>query len=99
MGWPAPSLKIILSSEYPFKISEDEGSYIVITSCLGHIFGGVLASTLADAIGRKWTLLSVALPQLSALTMIHVSHHSKYLLYGARIVGKDARLVVNMVVR
>lgn len=96
MGWPAPSLKIILSSGYPFEISEDEGSYIVIISCLGHIFGGVLASTLADTIGRKWTLLSVAIPQLSALMMIYISHQSKYFLYSARIIGKDVKLVINV---
>ncbi|XP_018565815.1 facilitated trehalose transporter Tret1-2 homolog [Anoplophora glabripennis] len=87
VGWPAPSLKIILSTEYPFRISEDEGSYIVITSCLGHIVGAMTASALADTIGRKWALLSISLPQLAALMMICTSYHTKYLLYCARIIG------------
>ncbi|KAJ8939502.1 hypothetical protein NQ314_011117 [Rhamnusium bicolor] len=40
LGWPAPSLRKITSAEYPFEVTSDEGSYIAIISCVGHVIGG-----------------------------------------------------------
>lgn len=88
LGWTGPSLRKILSSEYPHDVTNDEASYIAIVSCVGHVIGGFSGSALSDTIGRKYTLLAVAIPQVSSLIMIYFSYYEKYLLYVARVSGE-----------
>lgn len=63
-GWGSPSLVKILSDEYPIEITEDEASYITIIGALGHVTAGFLASQLSDRIGRKSTIIGIAIPQV-----------------------------------
>lgn len=87
-GWTGPSLRKILSPEYPHEVSSDEASYIAVVSCIGHVIGGFSGSSLSDAIGRKYTLLSIAVPQVTSFIMIYFSYYGKYLLYLARVLGR-----------
>lgn len=63
-GWGSPSLVKILSDEYPIEVTEDEASYITIIGALGHVTAGFLASQLSDRIGRKSTIIGIAIPQV-----------------------------------
>ncbi|XP_018565824.1 facilitated trehalose transporter Tret1-like [Anoplophora glabripennis] len=86
-GWTGPSLRKILTPEYPHEVTPDEASYIAIVSCAGHVIGGFSGSALSDTIGRKYTLLAIAVPQVSSLLLIYFSYVEKYFLYAARVVG------------
>ncbi|KAJ8916558.1 hypothetical protein NQ315_000201 [Exocentrus adspersus] len=87
LGWPGPSLRKILSPEYPHDVTSDEASYVAIISCIGHVIGGFSGSALSDIIGRKYTLLAVGLPQIASFLLIYVSYHGILLLYWARVIG------------
>ncbi|XP_063926781.1 facilitated trehalose transporter Tret1-2 homolog [Zophobas morio] len=86
-GWPAPSLPKLLSDEYPYDISNDEASYVTIIGHLGNLCGGLLGTTLLDKIGRKKTILAIAVPQLVSFLLIILSYQLMELLYIARFVG------------
>ncbi|XP_018565807.1 facilitated trehalose transporter Tret1-like [Anoplophora glabripennis] len=87
LAWTGPSLRKILSPEYPHDVTPDEASYIAIVSCVGHVIGGFSGSTLSDTMGRKYTLLAAAVPQVSSFIMIYFSYYGTYLLYCARVIG------------
>ncbi|XP_019881405.2 facilitated trehalose transporter Tret1-like isoform X2 [Aethina tumida] len=86
-GWPGPSLRKILSDEYPFDVTSEEASYIAIIGPVGDVIGGVLGSTLIDIIGRKWTILSIFIPQCLSHITLYFSYYYKELLYCGRIFG------------
>ncbi|XP_044260409.1 facilitated trehalose transporter Tret1-like [Tribolium madens] len=86
-GWPAPSLPQLLSDAYPHEITNDEASYITITGHLGNIFGGFLGNLLLDKIGRKKTILLIALPQTLSFLLIIASYEVMELLYVGRFIG------------
>ncbi|CAG9859143.1 unnamed protein product [Phyllotreta striolata] len=86
-GWPSPSVPKILSSEYKFNITSSEASYITIIGPFGDIFGSILYPSLIDHIGRKKTILLIAIPQITSMGLVYFSFLSKYLLYVARFIG------------
>ncbi|GLV39716.1 nebulosa [Carabus blaptoides fortunei] len=85
-AWPSPSVPKIMSDEFPLNITSDEGSYITIIGPIGNIIGAPLTAFLSDAIGRKYTVLAMALPQLVSWTMIAFAHNT-YLFCLARFVA------------
>ncbi|CAG9762036.1 unnamed protein product [Ceutorhynchus assimilis] len=86
-GWPSPSLVKILSNEYPIEVTEEEASYIAVIGSIGHVFAAFLAASLSDWIGRKNTILCIALPQIASFSLISFSYHSKILLYFAQVLA------------
>lgn len=98
IGWSGPTLRKILSDEYPFDVSEDELSYIVIIGPIGDIVGGILSTSIVDIIGRKWTILCLAIPQFLNFVTIYFSYYSVALLYVGRFVGGIAEGAVIAIV-
>lgn len=88
-GWAMPSLTKIMSDEYPFAVTEDTASYIVIMGPVGHVIGGISGSLLIDLIGRRNAVLAIAVPQILSFVMIYFSYYGTSLLYMARVAGKD----------
>jgi sugar porter (SP) family MFS transporter len=86
-GWPGPSLPKILSDEFPYDVSNEAGSYITIVGNLGTVFGGLIGSLLLDRIGRRRTMLLIALPQFISFFLIAMSYYVFELLYVARVIG------------
>ncbi|CAG9762039.1 unnamed protein product [Ceutorhynchus assimilis] len=86
-GWSSPSLIKIFSDEYPIDVTDEEASYITIIGNIGHVFAGFLASYLSDRIGRKSTMLAIAIPQILSFGLIYMSFYSKTLLYISRVLG------------
>jgi MFS family permease len=74
-GWPGPSLPKIFSDEFPYDVSNEAGSYITIIGNLGTIFGGLMGSLLLDRIGRRRTMLLIALPQFISFFLIAMSYY------------------------
>lgn len=60
---------------------------LTVLGPLGDVLGSVVYPSLIDIIGRKKTILLIALPQLVSMSMIYFSFHSKVLLYSARFIG------------
>ncbi|KAJ3651074.1 hypothetical protein Zmor_017135 [Zophobas morio] len=86
-GWPAPSLPKLLSDEYPFDVTNEEASYITIIGSLGNFFGSFVGNIFLDKIGRRKTILMIALPQLVSLLCIILSYQVMELLYVGRFMG------------
>ncbi|KAJ8982610.1 hypothetical protein NQ317_005082 [Molorchus minor] len=86
-GWPSPSVPKILSEEYVFNVTVEEASYITIIGPVGDLFGSIIYPAIVDRIGRKNTILLIAVPQILSMTMIYLSFYSKILLYAARFTG------------
>ncbi|XP_017771649.1 PREDICTED: facilitated trehalose transporter Tret1-2 homolog [Nicrophorus vespilloides] len=87
IAWPSPSIPRLVNGEFPYAVSKEEGSYIAIITCLGNIVGGPIAASLVDIIGRKLTIILIAIPQCLSFIMISVSRYSVCLLYLARFMG------------
>lgn len=92
VGWPSPSLRKMFSEDYPFIVTENEGSYIVIISYIGDIIGGICGCSLINLIGRKNTLLSITVPYTLSFLLISFSNYGTIYLYFARVLGKSILL-------
>ena len=69
-GWPSPTLPILESGDYIFTVNEDEAYWISKTLQIGAFFGAPLAASIIDVIGRKRTILLVAIPYITAWVLI-----------------------------
>lgn len=61
--------------------------FTLFSGPLGDILGSFIFPSLVDIIGRKKTILLIAVPQIVSMTMIYFSYHTKLLLYTARFAG------------
>ncbi|KAJ8954178.1 hypothetical protein NQ318_005773 [Aromia moschata] len=59
----------------------------VLSGPVGDLVGSILYPSIVDVLGRKKTILLIAVPQIASMTMIYFSFYSKILLYVARFVG------------
>lgn len=72
-GWPSPSIPKLLDKDLQFEVSSDEISYITAIAPFGYIIGSPICAILLDLIGRKKTLLLLAIPQILAWILIATS--------------------------
>ncbi|CAH1968680.1 unnamed protein product [Acanthoscelides obtectus] len=86
-GWPLPSLKRIMSDEFPLEVTEEDASYVTIANNVGNLIGGVLATFLIDRVGRKHSSMVYGVLLVVSLVMIYLSWLHMGLLYAARIIG------------
>ncbi|VEN63134.1 unnamed protein product [Callosobruchus maculatus] len=86
-GWPLPSLKRLMSDEFPLEVTEEDASYITIANNLGNLLGGVLSTFFVDKIGRKHASMVFAVLLMVNLVMIYISWLHIGVLYAARIIG------------
>ncbi|XP_019550523.3 facilitated trehalose transporter Tret1-like [Aedes albopictus] len=82
-SWSSPALPKLLAADSPIPITADEGSWIVAFQPVGAIFGPIFSSVAMDRIGRKWTLLSTAIPVLIGWILTGMGNSVGY-LYVAR---------------
>ncbi|KAJ3651080.1 hypothetical protein Zmor_017141 [Zophobas morio] len=87
VGWPAPSLPQLFSDEFPFDVSAEEGSYITIIGNLGAFFGSFIGNFILDKIGRRRSIILIALPQITCFLSIILSYQVMELLYVGRFLG------------
>lgn len=83
-SWPSPSIPKLISEDYPGNITLEQVSYLTIIPSITAIFSNPIFSYLINVIGRKYSLLLVALPQFIAWILI-VSTESIYVFYISRI--------------
>lgn len=81
-GWPSPA-KLRLK-DLDFHITKEEVSYIVMISPLGYLVGCPITGFLLDKIGRKLSILILAIPQILSWLLI-ANCTGVNMIYAARL--------------
>ncbi|XP_067013900.2 facilitated trehalose transporter Tret1 [Anabrus simplex] len=88
IGWTAPALPLLQAEEpaenVPLRVSVDEGSWISSLLPLGALFGAMPAGLMADWMGRKKAILSLAFPYTLGWLLILFADETIVLVYVGR---------------
>ncbi|XP_051161810.1 facilitated trehalose transporter Tret1-like [Leptopilina boulardi] len=85
--WASPSLPYLTSKNSEFQLTITQGAWLVsIGSPIG-IIGYILCGTMANSIGRKFTILTFGLITLLAMIFIQSANDYTTLLIGRMIMG------------
>lgn len=85
MAWTAPVLPILYEPDNWLVITKDEGSWIGSLLALGAMVGALPSGKMADKLGRKKSLMLLAVPFLLSWLIIIVAS-SAWMLYLARLI-------------
>ncbi|XP_037711176.1 facilitated trehalose transporter Tret1 [Drosophila subpulchrella] len=91
-GWPSSSFLELSSEDSPLEtgpLSPKDQGWVASNICLGGLFGTFLFTWLADKIGRKWSLMWMALPNLLGWVIIPFARNPMHLII-ARFIGGAA---------
>lgn len=100
VGWVSPSIKGLQSPDnyvLDRPITDAELSLVGSVMCLGGLVGSVVFGWAVNIVGRKRSLLILALPQVLSFLLIALAKNITY-LYIARILGGFAGGGVLMIV-
>ncbi|KAL1449888.1 hypothetical protein WDU94_002360 [Cyamophila willieti] len=64
LAWTSPAGEKLIAGEYGFSVTESDLSYIGSSMALGAVFGSPVVGNLVDVVGRKNTMLLLAVPTL-----------------------------------
>ncbi|XP_017155265.1 facilitated trehalose transporter Tret1 [Drosophila miranda] len=88
-GWPSASFLELGGEDSPLEtgpLSNQDQGWVASTICIGGLFGGILFAWLAEKIGRRWSLLWMALPNLIGWIIIPFASTPTHLII-ARFIG------------
>ncbi|XP_031828064.1 facilitated trehalose transporter Tret1 [Nomia melanderi] len=83
-GWSSPSLPLLQGKDSPVPLTPEEATWVTSCQMLGAMLGCLLCSCVINKIGRKWTVLLTAVPEIVAWLMIGFAS-SVWELYIARL--------------
>ncbi|XP_051176278.1 glucose transporter GlcP-like [Leptopilina boulardi] len=86
MSWTSPSLPFLKSGKSNLSVNNDEIAWIAPLLPIGIIIGNFLNPIFIDRLGRKWTLLLFAIPQIISWLLILLAKNTKIICIG-RIFG------------
>lgn len=86
MSWTSPALTYLKSNESTIPITKEQTSWIAPLLPIGLIIGNFLNPVFINRIGRKWTLMLFAVPQIISWLIIYFTK-SHSAIYVARIMG------------
>ncbi|OXU24812.1 hypothetical protein TSAR_016591 [Trichomalopsis sarcophagae] len=86
LGWTSPALPHLQGPNSEFPVTVYQGSWIASLYTLGGIIGSLLSPLLINRLGRKFSLLAFAIPQLAGWGLI-IAARSYVILYVARFVA------------
>lgn len=86
IGWSSPALPELMSPNSTLVITPHQGSWIGSLLNVGAFVGALPAGSLADLIGRKTTIMIMAIPQLLSWILIYFAQ-SANMLYVGRLIG------------
>lgn len=84
IGWTSPYLAQLTGEDPPFRITQEEGSWIASLLPLGRLLGAVIGSLIVEYIGSKMSVLLTGLPMIFSWICI-ICATSPIWLYVARI--------------
>lgn len=64
LAWTSPAGEKLIAGEYGFPVTESDLSWIGSSMALGAVFGSPIVGNLVDTVGRKNTMLLLAVPTL-----------------------------------
>lgn len=87
-GWISPLIRLLQSDETPMTrpITTDELSWIGAYVCIGGILGNIFFGLVIDRLGRKWSIILSALPNMG-LWITSIFATEIYHFYIARFLG------------
>ncbi|KAH8248789.1 hypothetical protein KR032_003244, partial [Drosophila birchii] len=91
-GWPSASFLELTSEKSPLEtgpLTKEDLGWVAATICLGGLFGTILFAWLAHKIGRKWSIMWMALPNLLGWIIIPFARNPTHLII-ARFIGGAA---------
>ncbi|KAH8319051.1 hypothetical protein KR067_006030, partial [Drosophila pandora] len=91
-GWPSASFLELASDKSPLDtgpLTKHEQGWVASSVCLGGLFGAIFFVRLADKIGRRKSLLWMALPNLLGWIIIPCARTANHLII-ARLIGGAA---------
>ncbi|KAG8036519.1 hypothetical protein G9C98_003841 [Cotesia typhae] len=86
LGWTSPALPHLTDPSTQGSITKSQGSWVVILYTVGAIIGSLISPVSIDRIGRKYSLLLLAFPQLVGWCLIIFASNVK-MLYAARLIA------------
>lgn len=81
--WTSPSIPILMSEDHHYHFTLEECSYLTVLPPITQILSSFLYARVMDIFGRKYTLLSVAIPHILALVLIALAENI-YVFYLSR---------------
>ncbi|XP_033212463.1 facilitated trehalose transporter Tret1-like [Belonocnema kinseyi] len=84
--WTSPALPYLKSNESEIIVSAGQGPWITSLHNVGGVIGHLLYPLLVDRIGRKYTLLTFLIPQITTWFLIYFANNVQT-LYVARTLG------------
>ena len=70
LSWSSPSLEYLRSNQSEIAVNVEEGAWITSTYNIGAIIGYMIIPFFMNCVGRKYTLLICAIPQIISWLMI-----------------------------
>lgn len=64
IGWTSPYLAQLTGEDSPFRVTDEEGSWIASLLPLGRLLGAVIGSLALEYIGSKTSVLLTGLPMI-----------------------------------
>lgn len=86
MSWTSPALPYLKNQKTNLSLDNEEITWIAPLLPIGIIIGNLLNPLFIDRIGRKWTLLIFAIPQIISWLLILMAKNSKIICIG-RVIG------------
>ncbi|XP_015509825.1 facilitated trehalose transporter Tret1 [Neodiprion lecontei] len=86
LGWTSPALPYLTGPDSEFPVTKGEGAWVASLYTLGGILASFISGACVDRLGRKFSLLAFALPQLAGWGLV-VAAKSVITLYVARFVA------------
>ncbi|XP_030766175.1 facilitated trehalose transporter Tret1-like [Sitophilus oryzae] len=86
-GWPSPSLPILVSGNYTFKVTSEESSWLVVSPLLGAILGALITGMIVDIVGRKRLILLSSFPFIASWICIALAKSSTVMFISRFVVG------------
>ncbi|PSN50537.1 hypothetical protein C0J52_03505 [Blattella germanica] len=86
LTWSSPASPMLQKDDSPFRITNEEATWVGSLLALGSVFGGPPFGWLVNRIGRKLTILALAVPITIGWVLI-LSTNSVTWLYVARFVS------------
>ncbi|XP_008550593.2 facilitated trehalose transporter Tret1, partial [Microplitis demolitor] len=86
LGWTSPALPHLTDPSIESPITKSQGAWVVTLYTIGAIIGSLISPVCIDRLGRKYSLLILAAPQLVGWCLIIFATNVE-MLYAARLIA------------
>lgn len=86
-AWTSPYIPVLISEESPIPMSFEEASYLSVIQAIAAMVSSPIFAKLLNSIGRKPTILIIAIPQFIAWILIAFGNSLITLYLGRTITG------------